>query len=80
MAWENIASSMSEVSKVFVVRTIDDPLVQTFSTHTRDFIAVPVNEARREIDKLGDINAYIVTDCPEIAKQYGFKLVQDKYK
>ena len=80
MAWENPVTSNPTVFRVFVVRSIDNAVMETFSTRTKDFVIVPVNGARSEVDKLGYENAYIATDNPEIAKQYGFKLIQDRYK
>ncbi len=63
---------------IFVVSSIDDVIRETYITGVRDFVFVPVNEARRAVAKLGN-NHYIATDNPEIAKEYGIKLLKNSF-
>lgn len=64
---------------IFVVSSIiDDVIRETYVTGVRDFVFVPVNEARRAVARLGN-NYYIATDNPEIAKEYKIKLRENNF-
>ena len=60
--------------RIFVVRTIDDFVENTFMTGVSDFIFVPVNEAKRYAGKRED--CYIATDNEEISQKYGIQLIK----
>ena len=70
--------------RIYVVRTIDDTVEETYSTGVREFVSVPLNEATRTIErkiKKGEGNGhYLATDDSGIAEQYGIKLIETKYK
>ena len=61
--------------KIFVVRSIDDTIELTYSTGVRDFVYVPLNQARRAVERLQN-GHYIATDDADIARQYGLNLIK----
>lgn len=68
--------------KIFVVKSIDgvvDKIEGTYLTGIREFVFVPINEAKRSAEKLGN-GHFIATDDLEIAQQYGLRLIQIKYQ
>lgn len=67
-----------EKFNIFVVRTIDNFIEKPFVTDVKDFVSVPIGEAKRYIGKRED--CYIATDIQEIANQYGIKFLEPKYK
>ncbi len=72
-------SRKDENFNIFVVSSIiDDVIRETYVTGVRDFVFVPVNEARRAVARLGN-NYYIATDNPEIAKEYKIKLRENNF-
>mgnify|MGYP001579245040 CR=1 FL=1 len=81
MAWDNTQASKPTNFKIFVV-TIDgivEKIEATYITGVRDFVVVPLNEARRVVEKLGD-SYCIATDDESVAEQYGIKLIKTKYQ
>ena len=78
MAWNTQRSSSSVIFRIYVVRSIDDTIQFTYTTGVRDFVAVPVAEAKRALEK-GNCY-YIATDEPSIAKEYNLRLIEKKYK
>ena len=78
MAWDTPRSSSSAIFRIYVVRSIDDTIQYTYTTGVRDFVAVPVAEAKRALEKRN--GSYIATDEPTIAKEYNLKLIEKKYK
>lgn len=69
--------------RVYVV-SIDGAVEETFLTAIRDFVTVPLSQARLEIErrerKYDGVKYEIATDDSGIAEQYGIKLIEPKYK
>ncbi len=80
--WKQKASDQSvEKSvefRIYVVSSIDEKVQFTYKTGVRDFIGVPISEARRETEK--NKNCYLATDDEIVAKEYNLKLLEAKYK
>ena len=72
----NSASRKDKNFSIFVVSSIDDAVKETYKTGIRDCVYVPLNEARRSLNRLGN-GHYLATDNPEIAKEYGIKLKEN---
>ncbi|MBI4451868.1 hypothetical protein HY637_00425 [Candidatus Woesearchaeota archaeon] len=67
----------NDAFRIYVVCSIDDTVLETYLTGFRDFIFVPLNEARRSLSRLGN-GYYAATDNPEIAKEFNLRLLESK--
>ena len=67
-------TAKSKTFKIFVVRSIDDKVEEVYTTGVRDFVFVPIKEAKRTIEKNGH-GYYMATDDKGVAEQYGIKLI-----
>ena len=72
--------------RIYVVKSIDGVvhIEETFTTGIREFVCVPINEAKRTIErkiKKGEDNGYyMATDDESVATQYNLRLFGTKYK
>lgn len=60
--------------RIFVVRTIDDAVRETYVTGVRDFIFVPLRQAEISATRLGN-EYYVATDNVDISKEYNLRLL-----
>lgn len=65
--------------RIFVVRTIDGIIAETYITGVKDFIFVQISEAERALKRLCN-RYYIATDNSEISVLYDIKLIETKVK
>lgn len=71
---------------IYVVKSLDGivHIEETFITGVREFVSVPINEAKRTIErkiKKGEGNGYyLATDDESVAAQYDLRLLGAKYK
>ena len=77
--WRQVKSIEDKTFKIFVVSTIDLVIKETFISGPRDLVYVPINEAKRYIERNGN-GFFIATDDSGIAQQYELKLLETKYK
>ena len=63
--------------RIFVVRTLDDAVRELYTTGIKEYIFVPINEATRAVERLGN-GHYIATDDPYIAENCNLKLIKVK--
>lgn len=79
--WGQEQSAKPRNFKIYVVKSIDGVvhIEETFTTGIREFVDIPINEARRTIErriKNGECNRYyIATDDKSIAEQYCLKFL-----
>ena len=78
-------SKTDENFKIFVIRNkiesgtnIDDFVEKIFLTGVRDYVFVPLIEARRYCSTRE--NCYVATDNEEISQKYGIKLLKNQYQ
>ena len=77
--WRQVNDIKEENFKIFVVRSLDDVVERTYVAGPRDLVYVPINEAKRYIERNGN-GFFIATDDSGIAKQYELKLLETRYK
>lgn len=72
--------------RIYVVKSLDEVVnvEETFTTGVREFVYVPINEAKRTIErkiKKEEGNGYyIATDDESVAAQYNLRLLGTKYQ
>ncbi len=74
--WNQNQSSKADF-RIFVVRALDDAVREIYTTGIKDYIFVPISEATRAVERLGN-GHYIATDDPYVAQQCNLRLIKIK--